>query len=114
MSAPDRQGPTQRFLDLNQPDDLIQALARIVRLAQADYRTGHYIAQPNGYLRKHRDRTPLKIMVLIGIERYREGHQPALLTTYNTALWSAHVNKNAPPPAPQRQIVTAVNLNPQQ
>jgi hypothetical protein len=64
MLSPDRQGQAQRFLDLNQPDDFIQALARVVRLAQADYHSGHYTTQPDGHLRKHRDRTPLKIMVL--------------------------------------------------
>lgn len=92
MLSPDRQGQAQRFLDLNQPDDFIQALARVVRLAQADYHSRHYTTQPDGHVRKHRDRTTLEIMVLIGIERYREGHHPALLSTYNTALWNAHVN----------------------
>ncbi|MEM1310420.1 MAG: hypothetical protein AAGF98_13175 [Cyanobacteria bacterium P01_H01_bin.153] len=71
---------------------MIQARARVVRLAQANYHSGHDITQPNGHVRKHRDRNTLKIMVLIGIERYREGHQPALLNTYKTALWSAHIN----------------------
>ncbi|MEM1308192.1 MAG: hypothetical protein AAGF98_01605 [Cyanobacteria bacterium P01_H01_bin.153] len=71
---------------------MIQALARIVRLAQADYRTGHDITQLDAQIRKHRDLNTLKIILFIGIERDREGHCPALLSTYNTALWSAHIN----------------------
>ena len=62
--GPHRRGQTQRFLDLNQPDNFIQALARVVRLTQADYRTGHYTTQPNGHALKHRDHTTFKIMVI--------------------------------------------------
>ena len=82
----------KRFLNLNEPDDLIEALARVVRLAQEDYQTDHCTSQPGGQIFKQSDRSIHKIAVLIGVQHYREGHYPALLNTYRTALWSAHVN----------------------